>query len=386
LSRPPPEAMQIARIRLHPLALPMSHPIKMAGETLTHAYTLLAGITDEAGRTGWGEASAAPLMTGETLASLVASTEYLALRLTGRRIDDAEAIVPLLDSLLYANPSAKSCLETAMMDLLAQRAGIPLHQLLRGGAPLVTPRLELLHMLASGDLDSELEEAHTLRAQGLRQWKIKVGAGPADRDVLRVAQISEALHGDIVSADANQALSDQAALDIARAGVAHGLGFLEQPFRIGRIEAMAQLHRETGLALCADESIQELDDIRCHHATSAAQGASLKLIKLGGTKSLVEAGRLCRAQGMRVNLACKVAETTVSAAATAHVGFALDEVQWGFSMSNRYLADDVCSMPLSPNDGGILVSQLTAPGLGFAPEADRLATFASRDLPSRDFH
>ncbi|MBM3698090.1 MAG: hypothetical protein FJW78_06380 [Actinobacteria bacterium] len=378
--------MQIDRIRLHPLEVPMSRPIKMAGETLTHAHTLLAGITDETGRTGWGEASAAPLMTGETLASLAASTEYLASRLPGCRVDDADAIAPLLDGLLYANPSAKSCLETALMDLLAQRTGIPLHQWLRGAAPLAMPRLELLHMLASGDLEGELEEARVLRAQGWRQWKIKVGTGPADLDVTRVARLSEALRGDVVSADANQALSDDTALAIARAGVTHGLGFLEQPFRVGRIEAMARLHRDTGLPLCADESIQDLDDIRRHHAAAAAQGASLKLIKLGGTQALVEAGRLCLAQGMRVNLACKVAETTISAAATAHAGFALGAVDWGFSMSNRYLAQDLCAAPLSPLDGGVLPSQLSAPGLGFAPEAGRLRAFASPGLPARDFH
>ena len=55
----------------------MRAPIKMAGETLTHAHTLLVSVEDEAGRTGWGEASAAPLMTGETLPRLLAGAEHL---------------------------------------------------------------------------------------------------------------------------------------------------------------------------------------------------------------------------------------------------------------------------------------------------------------------
>ncbi|MBC7938228.1 MAG: hypothetical protein H7Z19_00450 [Chitinophagaceae bacterium] len=378
--------MLIACVRLHPLVVPMSRPIKMAGETLIHAQTLLAGITDEAGRTGWGEAGAAPLMTGETLASLAASAEHLASRLPGRTVESADDIAPLLDEILYANPSAKACLETALMDLLAQRAGMPLHQWLRGTSPSPVQRLELLHMLASGDLERELAEATELRAQGWRHWKIKVGAGSTASDVTRVARIAQALAGDVVSADANQALSDDAALAIARAGAASGLSFLEQPFRVGRITAMAELHRQTGLALCADESIQHLEDIGHHHAACAAQGASLKLIKLGGTRPLVEAGQLCLAQGMRVNLACKVAETTVSAAATAHVGFALGDIAWGFSMSNRYLAEDVCARPLTPHDGAVHAHQLAAPGLGFAPEAAHLREFASLTLAAREFH
>jgi hypothetical protein len=88
---------------------------------------------------------------------------------------------------------------------------------------------------------------------------------------------------------------------------------------------------------------------------------------------------------MRVNLACKVAETTLSAAATAHAGFALGDVAWGFSMSNRYLAHDVCAKPLVPVDGAVHVHQLSRPGLGFAPEADRLQAFASKAWPVQFF-
>lgn len=377
--------LTVRRIGLHPLELPMSRPIRMAGETLTHAQTLLVSVTDEAGRTGWGEASAAPLMTGETLASLLASADYLASRLVGQAVAAPAAISRLFDAILYGNASARCCLETALMDLFAQRAGLPLHALLQpSGAAQAAGRLEMLHMLASGDLEGEIEEAQQLAAKGYRQWKIKVGAGDAVADVLRVERLCELLQGHVVSADANQMLPVEAATAIARAGARHGLAFLEQPFRAGEIAAMAALHRATGMPLCADESIHDGADIEAHHAAGAAQGASLKLIKLGGTQALAAAGGLCQARGMRINLACKVAETTVSAAATAHVGFALGDVAWGFSMSNRYLAQDVCALPLLPRGGAVLASQLDRPGLGFTPEPARLAGFAARGLQARE--
>jgi L-alanine-DL-glutamate epimerase-like enolase superfamily enzyme len=111
----------------------------------------------------------------------------------------------------------------------------------------------------------------------------------------------------------------------------------------------------------------------------------LKLIKLGGPLSLVQAGHLCLSQGLKINLACKVAETTISAAATAHAGFALAEVAWGFSMSNRYLAADVCAQPLEPIQGAVSTAQVERPGLGFAPDAARLREFASTAWPVREF-
>jgi L-Ala-D/L-Glu epimerase len=378
--------MQIKCAQLYPLEVPMSRPIKMAGETLTHAQTLLLRLIDEQGNEGWGEASSAPLMTGETLASIAASTEYLVSRLMGQRVDEPGAIAALQERVLYANPSAKSCHETALMDLLAQRQGVPLYRLLAGAqAPVKDGRLEMLHMLASGDLEGEIEESRRLRRDGYRHWKIKIGSGDTAQDVRRIRAICAELQGDVVSADANQGLSVDAARQIAEAGVESGLDFLEQPFHSSMMAAMAALHQASGLRLCADESISDTDDISTHVKARAAQGVSLKLIKLGGTQRLVEAGRLCLASGIHVNLACKVAETTISAAATAHAGFALGEVAWGFSMSNRYLAQDVCEHPLIPQQGAITTAQMQRPGLGFAPDAARLREFASASLPVREF-
>lgn len=378
--------MRIANLQLYPLEVPMATPIKMAGETLTHAQTLLVKITDGQGREGWGEASSAPLMTGETLGSISASTQYLASRLTGAAIGQPPDIAGLLDAILYGNPSAKSCIETALMDLLAQRSGVPLHALLAGDEQgQCTRRIDMLHMLASGDVDDELAQARALRATGYRQWKIKVGAGALAQDLHRVRLLCDALRGDVLSADANQSLPADAASAIATAGVAGGMAFLEQPFRAGEVAAMAALHQASGLDLCADESIHGLDDITTHSQARAAQGVSLKLIKLGGTRALVEAGRLCLSLGMHINLACKVAETTISAAATAHAGFALRKVAWGFSMSNRYLAQDVCNDPLAPQDGAVTVEQLSRPGLGHAPDARWLREFASATLAATAF-
>lgn len=378
--------MHITRALLYPLEVPMTKPIKMAGETVTHAQTLLLRLIDDAGREGWGEASSAPLMTGETLGSIAANTEYLVSKLMGAGIADPAAIAPLQERVLYGNASAKSCHESALMDLFAQAAGVPLYRLLAGSAaPVAAVRLEMLHMLASGNLDDELDEARRMRQLGYRQWKIKVGSGNTAQDVQRIHALCAALKGDVISADANTALTVDAAEAIALAGVAAGLRFLEQPYRTDMIDAMARLHRVSGLALCADESIQGAADIAAHAEAGAAQGISLKLIKLGGTQALVAAGRLCLARGLAINLACKMAETTISAAATAHAGMALGDVAWGFSMTNRYLAADVCAQPLAPRGGAVSSAQLDRSGLGFVPDADRLREFASATLPMREF-
>ena len=61
---------------------------------------------DEQGREGWGEASAAPLMTGETLGSIAASTEYLVQRLLDQSVAQAKALVGAMDELTLGDPWA----------------------------------------------------------------------------------------------------------------------------------------------------------------------------------------------------------------------------------------------------------------------------------------
>ena len=69
--------MKINQATIFPLSIPLLEPIKMAKEVIVDAKTVLLCLSDDEGRQGWGEASVAPLMTGETLDSLLASLKYL---------------------------------------------------------------------------------------------------------------------------------------------------------------------------------------------------------------------------------------------------------------------------------------------------------------------
>ncbi|NCV03563.1 MAG: hypothetical protein EBV46_03790, partial [Burkholderiaceae bacterium] len=111
-------------------------------------------------------------------------------------------------------------------------------------------------------------------------------------------------------------------------------------------------------------------------------GASLKLIKTGGLLGALDCSNLLEKHGLKINLACKVAETSVSAAATAALGFAINELCWGFSMSNQYLKFDVCDSPLRAKNGHLEYRQLESVGLGVEPDIAVLRECLTRSLPS----
>ena len=72
---------------------------------------------------------------------------------------------------------------------------------------------------------------------------------------------------------------------------------------------------------------------------------SLKLIKLGGITAAIEAGKLCQRLGLSVNIAAKIAESSISSAAALHLACAVPKADWGVSLTHFYLAEDIVTPP-----------------------------------------
>lgn len=105
----------------------------------------------------------------------------------------------------------------------------------------------------------------------------------------------------------------------------------------------------------------------------AAQGGNLKLIKLGGPVELMAAAALLDGLGMHVNLAGKVAETSIAGAAMAHLAVVVPRLDWDVSITNQYLADDVVVDAVALRDGHYAPPD--GPGLGIEVDLDKLARY-----------
>ncbi|MGN6573568.1 MAG: hypothetical protein ACTHLO_19345, partial [Pseudolabrys sp.] len=77
--------MQIARIEPFAVSLPMKKPVIMAGEEVRRADNVLVRIAADDGRIGWGEAAAAPVMTGFFIGSETAKGSMRAICMQPRR-------------------------------------------------------------------------------------------------------------------------------------------------------------------------------------------------------------------------------------------------------------------------------------------------------------
>jgi len=364
--------MRIKTIEPIAVSLPMLKPVIMAGEEVRRADNVLVRIAADNGLVGWGEAAAAPVMTGETLESIVAAVQYLEPALDGRDATDIDGALAAMDGRMYGNHSAKAAIEIALHDLAGKAAAKPVHALLgdkkRG-------RLPLLGVIGGGDRDGDLRDAEKKKAAGITAYKIKVGIDTPENDAARTRDICRVLgqglnQGLLISADANQGYTADEALRYVRAVEGAGLDFFEQPVMAADLATMAQVAAATKIAIGADEGIHSLDDIQRHHDAKAARGVSLKAIKLGGLRGLTQAGHLCDRLGMSVNVSCKTGESSVACAAALHAASVIPNVAWGLTLTHGGLRDDVAARPLPANASHVDV--LDRPGLGVEVDDDRV--------------
>lgn len=364
--------MKIKSITPVALDLPLSRLIKLSDAAIASAETMLVRIEGDGGIVGWGEAPAAPAMTGETAGSLVAAVKYLSPFVIGRDADDISGAADEMDARMYANAGAKSAIEMALFDLVGKASGKPLAALL--GA-VRRQRMPVLWMLGSGETRADIDDARQRLQYGFQAFKIKVGVNPVAGDAERACRIRDAVGGGIMlSADANQAWSVPEAVAFVTAVEDARLDFIEQPVRGTDLDGMARVAAATDAPIAADEGLRGIADIRRHHETGAAQGGSLKLIKFGGLRRTLEAAVLCDGLDMRVNVGGKIAESSVATAALLHLAAAAPQIDWGLSPTNQYLAADVVRAPIAVVDGHAALP--AGPGLGIEVDEDAVHRFA----------
>lgn len=362
--------MRITAVETFPVRLPLRTPMKMSHITIAHSDNVIVKVSTDEGLAGWGEGVPAMDITGDDQARIVAGVEALAPRLVGTDpLARTEAWLRLQRS-VHGNGTAIGALDIALHDLAGKALGVPVVELLGGTTRTAIPALTLM---GSGDPDADLAEFERRHDAGYRWFKLKLGVGDPDSEVKTFTSLASAAGDDVVlCGDANAGWSEQTSRRFLRSIDGLGIRFIEQPTADSR--ALVRLAETSPVAICADEGARSMADIVSFGPTAVA-GVSLKLIKLGGITGVMRAAALCDALGLRINLAGKVAESAIAAAANVHCAAAMSDAFYGCSPANQGLAEDVTSTPYTVVDGAYPVP--AAPGLGIEVDEDRLRHLAA---------
>ena len=383
------QPLDVARCRLHEVALPLVEPFRISGGSLGVRRSLIVAVTDRDGATGYGESAPfeAPFYSGETIASARACiTEHLLPRLEGRAFDSLPAAVAALVVGIRGNRFARAGVETALWDLACAKAGVPLTALLaevmeRMGVP--APAREHAGVVRSGaalgipegDAPVEFlqEEARRWIARGVHRVKIKVRPGWDVEPVRAVRRVYEELGAPPrIWADANGAYDRAHDLAALRALDAEGLELLEQPFPADDVLGMLTLGHQLSTPLCLDESLEDAHAAELFLASDAPGIWNLKVQRVGG---LFESVRLY-AMAVKAGVPLwggTMPETGVGAQAIIALGsFPGFTLPTDVTASERWFAAGADLVEIRMNEAG-QIAVPDGPGIASAGLRDRLA-------------
>jgi muconate cycloisomerase len=366
------EPLRIRRVDAIPVALPLAKPMVMAAEKITRAENLIIRMEADNGLVGWGEATVAPTMTGDTLPGMIAAVrQHMAPLLIGADARDRAELARRCRHSIEHNSGAKAAVEIALLDLVGKHLNVPCVELIGGAQHRA---VENMWLLGNADIADDIIEAKRKVGEGYGFFKLKVGVKTVEAEIEAARQMRAALGPDVkLCADANTGWTMQKAQAYLRGVDGLGLLFLEQPLPSDQIRAMGALNRLGIMPICGDECISGADDILSLGQAGTIGGANLKLIKASGITPALRAAVLCQQLGLSATLACKVAGSSISAAATLAVACAAPALDWGASLTNVYLCEDIVVDPLRVENRRIELRP--APGLGIEVDEDAVRRF-----------
>ncbi len=194
---------------------------------------------------------------------------------------------------------AISALDTALWDMKARKAGLPLWRLLGGNDPRVP--------CYAGGIDLELTADELIRqtegnlAKGFRAIKMKVGRDRLGEDVAKLAAMREFLGEEFpLMVDANMKWTVEQAIRAARAFAAYQPYWLEEPIWPDDVAGHARVMSEGGLPIATGENLRTLWDFRHLIASGGVSFPEPDVTNCGGVSAFMKIAHLAEAFNLPV--------------------------------------------------------------------------------------
>lgn len=289
--------MKITSVTLWVIPLTSHETYYMAGgKTCDTVDSVMLRIDTDEGLVGWGEVCPIPHYLAAYAKGVIPAVEEMMPVLLGADPIGPEALMYKLDKHLIGHAYAKSAIDTALWDLTAKAANMPLYALLGGRQAKDMP---LYHSITCVDPAEMARMAKEAYGTGMRQFQVKLGADDNwEADVARLKLVREAVGaGPLVYGDWNNCGTQ---LDCSRAAraVSDLDIMLEAP--CPTFEECAAVKSASGLPMKMDELAHDTGSLLQAHKLGIMDAVALKLSKFGGLSAMRRARDLCMHLGARM--------------------------------------------------------------------------------------
>lgn len=341
------------------LTATLERPFTIARGTTESVTIVEVCIEDDDGNVGLG-ACTPTAYYGETPETVTAVLpEYLPVV---ESVGDPHALTAIERACrdrVAPNPAALAAVTTALVDLAATRATLPLYRywgLEPAAAPETAVTVGIDEPAAMGAVAASVVDS------GVSTIKVKLGT---DRDVDRLEAVRDAAPDATLYADANGAWGPVEAVELIEALESYNLSIVEQPVSGEDLAGLRYVHERSPVPVVADESCMTARDVP--GLAGRCSGVNVKLMKCGGPLEAIRLVHVARAHGLSVLGGCMV-ESSASIATACHLAPLFDHADLDGAL---LLADDPHEGV--PVEGGtIALESLDRPGSGARPRQQGL--------------
>jgi L-alanine-DL-glutamate epimerase-like enolase superfamily enzyme len=291
----------IDEISIRRVAMPLEPPIRSGIHRIAGIHTVLVEVRSGA-EVGIGYAFAfspnetkAIAAIGDDLAAEVTAAPDRGVRAHWRAMWDH------LNFIGHEGPGvmAMAAIDTALWDLLARQAGLPLYRLL-GAADGVVEAYAAGGWL-SWETEQVIEEAQGFARSGYRAYKMRVGSSDWEADVARVQAVRDALDPRVgLMVDANQAWDEATARAAGEALAELELLWIEEPIDAQDHAGQARLSRELRTPIAAGETLWGRRGFGQLLEAGGVDVVQLDLMRCGGITPFLAIAALVEASGAPV--------------------------------------------------------------------------------------
>ncbi|MBC8256688.1 MAG: o-succinylbenzoate synthase [Candidatus Marinimicrobia bacterium] len=282
--------------------------LKTSGMTYTHREGVWVQL-NYANFAGVGEASPLPGFSTETLKEVHYALEGFHQAIDGEDLD-CEELFLLIGIHSQNTPSVRFALESAIYDILAKEAELPLAKYLNSNA-------------ASEIAVNGMTGIH-LPGDGFTIMKVKVGFRNLFDEIENMEYLTQSFGKEIqFRLDCNGVFDLPKAIRFCKEMEKFNIDYIEQPLPAANLEDLAELTYHTEIPIAVDESITDFQSAEKIIDEQAADVFIIKPMITGGfteCKKIIELGR---AENIRTVITSTL-ETNIGRSACVHLALAND--------------------------------------------------------------
>lgn len=371
--------MRITDIRATPVTVPLEAPLRHANGCHWGRFvrTIVEVETDE-GLVGLGE-------MGGGGQGAVAAFEGLKPYLLGRdpaRLEEMRFLIANPTASLYNNRTQLlAALEFACLDLLGQKWGVPVCDILGGRLRDRVPFASYLFFRYANPRDGSGEvrtveqlvaQAKELKARyGFTSHKLKGGVFTPEYELECYRAVAEALPGDTFRFDPNGVWSTEQAIWFGQQIEDIRNDYFEDP--VFGLHGMRRTREKVRMPLATNTVVVGFEQLAANVLQTAVDVILLDTTFWGGIRPCVKAAGICEAFQLGVAVHSS-GELGIQLATMLHLGAVLPNLAFAADAHYHHLVDDVIEGGKLQYCGGSIAVP-TAPGLGVKLDRDRLQEY-----------